>query len=51
LGITNKPAINWLKARVKDFDSLKNICTTALEESEISGQPINISLLNDLYPM
>jgi transcriptional regulator with XRE-family HTH domain len=51
LGITNKPAINWLKARVKDFDSLKNICTTALEESEISGQPINITLLNDLYPM
>lgn len=50
LGIINKPAQNWLKARVKDFDSLKNICTTALEEAEIIGQDVNISLLNELYP-
>lgn len=50
LGITNKPAINWLKARVKDFDSLRNICITALEEAEITGQEVNISLLNELYP-
>jgi hypothetical protein len=51
VGITNKPAINWLTKRVKDFDSLKNIITTALEEAEISGQEVTISLLNDLYPL
>lgn len=51
LGITNKPAQNWLKARVKDFDSLRNVCTTALEEAEISGQEVTISLLNELFPM
>jgi hypothetical protein len=50
LGILNKPAQNWLKARVKDFDSLKNICAAALEESELSGEPVTISLLNELYP-
>jgi transcriptional regulator with XRE-family HTH domain len=50
LGITNKPAINWLISRVKDFGSLNNICTTALEEAEISGQEVTISLLNELYP-
>ena len=49
LGITNKPAQNWLKARVKDFDSLKNICTTALEEAEKTNQEVTISLLNELY--
>ena len=51
LGITNKPAINWLKARVKDFDSLRNVCTTALEEAEKTGQEVTISLLNELFPM
>ena len=51
LGITNKPAINWLKARVKDFDSLRNICITALEESGKTGQEVTISLLNELFPM
>lgn len=49
IGIINKPAQNWLKARVKDFDSLKNICTTALEEAEKTDQPVTISLLNELY--
>lgn len=51
LGITNKPAINWLKARVKDFDSLRNVCTTTLEEAEKTGQEVTISLLNELFPM
>lgn len=51
LGITNKPAQNWLKARVKDFDSLRNICITALEEAEKTNQEVTISLLNELYPM
>jgi hypothetical protein len=51
LGITNKPAQNWLKARVKDFDSLRNICTTALEEAEITHQDVTISLLNELFPI
>lgn len=51
LGITNKLAIKWLTDRVKDFDSLRNICTTALEEAEVSGQDVNISLLNELFPM
>ncbi|REH00299.1 ATP-binding protein [Flavobacterium aquicola] len=51
LGINNKPTINWLLKRVKDFDSLKNICTTALEEAEITGQEVTISLLNELYPL
>lgn len=51
LGITNKPAQNWLKARVRDFGSLENICTTALEEAEISDQEVTISLLNELFPM
>jgi transcriptional regulator with XRE-family HTH domain len=50
LGITNKPAINWLKARVRDFGSLENICTTALEEAELENQEVTISLLNELYP-
>lgn len=51
LGITNKPAVNWLIKRVKDFDSLKNIITTALEEAEITNQEVTISLLNELYPL
>lgn len=51
VGITNKPAINWLIKRVKDFDSLRNIITTALEEAEKSGQEVTISLLNELYPL
>lgn len=51
VGITNKHAINWLISRVKDFDSLKNIITTALEEAEISGQEVTISLLNELFPL
>jgi hypothetical protein len=51
VGITNKHAINWLANRVKDFDSLKNIITTALEEAEISGQEVTISLLNELFPL
>ena len=50
LGITNKPAQNWLKARVKDFDSLKNIISNALEEAEKSEEEVTISLLNELYP-
>ena len=50
LGITNKPAQNWLKARVKDFGSLHNICITALEEAEKTDQEVTISLLNELYP-
>jgi hypothetical protein len=51
VGITNKHAINWLISRVKDFDSLKNIITTALEEAEISNQEVTISLLNELFPL
>jgi predicted transcriptional regulator len=51
LGITNKPAQNWLKARVKDFGSLQNIITTALEESEKSQEEVTISLLNELFPL
>ena len=51
LGIINKPAQNWLKARVKDFGSLHNICITALEEAEKTDQEVTISLLNELYPM
>lgn len=51
LGIYNKSAINWLTKRVRDFDSLKNIITTALEEAEITGQEVTISLLNELYPL
>lgn len=51
LGITNKPAKNWLKARVRDFGSLHNICITALEEAEKINEPVTISLLNELYPL
>lgn len=51
LGITNIPAQNWLKARVKDFDSLRNICITALEEAEKTNQKITISLLNELFAL
>lgn len=51
LGITNKPAQNWLVARVKDFDSLKNICTNALEEAEKAKVDVSLYLLNELYPM
>ena len=49
LGITNKPAQNWLKARVKDFGSLHNICTTVLEEAEKTNQEVTISMLNEFY--
>lgn len=49
LGINNKAAQNWLKARVNDFGSLQNILTTALEEAEKSNQEVTISLLNDLF--
>ena len=49
LGITNKPAQNWLKARVKDFGSLHNICTTMLEEAEKTNQEVTISMLNEFY--
>lgn len=51
LGINNKPAIKWLQARVTDFDSLRNICSAALEEAEKIGEPVTISLLNELYPI
>jgi Cdc6-like AAA superfamily ATPase len=51
LGVNNKPAIKWLQARVKDFDSLKNILTTALEEADLNNEEVTISLLNELYPM
>lgn len=49
LGITNKPAQNWLKARVKDFGSLHNICITVLEEAEKINQEVTISMLNEFY--
>jgi hypothetical protein len=51
LGVNNKPAIKWLQARVKDFDSLKNILTTALEEADLNNEEVTISLLNELYPL
>lgn len=51
LGISNRAAKNWLKTRVKDMDSLKRICTTVLEEAEITNQEVTISLLNELYPL
>lgn len=51
IGITNKPAQNWLKARVHDMDSLKNICVAALEEAEKTETEVTISLLNELYPL
>lgn len=50
LGIINRHAINWLKARVHDFGSLHNICTTILEECDKSGREVTISLLNELFP-
>ncbi len=51
LGITNKPAQKWLINRVNDFDSLKNICTTALEEAEKSNQEVTTALLNELFEL
>lgn len=51
LGITAKSAQNWLTARVHDFDSLKNICKSALEEAEKSNRQVNSELLNELYPL
>jgi len=51
LGIANKAAQNWLANRVKDFDSLKNICVSALEEAEKTGQEVSVALLNELYPL
>jgi transcriptional regulator with XRE-family HTH domain len=51
LGIKNRAAQNWLKNRVHDLDSLKRICVSALEEAEISGQEVTISLLNELFPL
>ncbi|WP_291071946.1 ATP-binding protein [Empedobacter sp. UBA5637] len=49
VGIERKTVINWLTARVKDFDSLKNIITTALIESEKSEEPITTEMLNELF--
>jgi DNA transposition AAA+ family ATPase len=51
LGISNKSAQKWLQNRVKDFDSLKRICTEALQEAEKDGIDVNVSLLNELYPL
>jgi hypothetical protein len=51
IGITNKPAQNWLKTRVRDIDSLKNVCVAALEEAEKTETEVTISLLNELYPL
>lgn len=51
LGIKNQGAVNWLKARVKDFDSLRRICTAALDEAEISQIQVTAALLNELYPL
>lgn len=51
LGISNRHAKNWLKTRVKDMDSLKRICVKALEEAEKTSQEVNISFLNELFPM
>jgi DNA transposition AAA+ family ATPase len=51
LGINNKAAQRWLQNRVKDFDSLKRICTEALQEAETDGTEVTISLLNELYPL
>ncbi|MDZ4147845.1 MAG: AAA family ATPase [Flavobacteriaceae bacterium] len=51
LGILNKPAQNWLISRVKDFDSLKNICTTTLREAEKTDEEVSVALLNDLFPL
>ncbi|WP_312311009.1 ATP-binding protein [Empedobacter brevis] len=49
VGIESKRVINWLTKRVKDFGSLQNIITTALIESEKSGEPITTEMLNDLF--
>ncbi|MBU2525200.1 MAG: ATP-binding protein [Bacteroidetes bacterium] len=51
LGIMNKAAQNWLANRVKDFDSLKNICVSALEEADKTDQEVSVALLNELYPL
>lgn len=51
LGISNKSAQKWMQNRVKDFDSLKRICTEALQEAEKDGIDVNVSLLNELYPL
>lgn len=51
LGIRAAAAQKWLISRVRDFDSLKNICTTALEEADKSNLEVTPALLNDLFPM
>jgi DNA transposition AAA+ family ATPase len=49
VGIDRKTVINWLISRVKDFDSLKNIITTVLIESEKSKEPVTVEMLNELF--
>lgn len=49
LGITNQSALNWIYLHVKDFDSLKRVCTEAIEEAEKSGLEITAKLLNSLF--
>lgn len=49
VGIESKNVVNWLNARVRDFDSLKNIITAALIESEKSNEPITTELLTELF--
>jgi len=49
IGIKSMAIKNWMKIRVKDFDSLKHICVTALEESEKTGEQVSVSMLNELF--
>lgn len=51
LGIYSESVKKWLRNRVNDFDSLRNIITTALEEADESGEEVTPALLNELYPL
>lgn len=49
LGITNKPAQNWLANRMHNFGELKIMLVDAISEAKKTKQPVSVKLLNSLY--
>jgi len=49
LGVELQGAKNWLMGKIKDFDSLKNVLTTALKEAQETNQNVNNNLLTQLF--
>lgn len=49
LGLS-RPVASWLKSYAKDFRILREIMEDAFDESEKTGEAVDIALLDELYP-